>query len=308
MPNVSVIIPTYNHSRYLPQSINSVLCQEYEDFEIIIVDDGSRDDTHIILNNYSRKYPNKIRCLFQTHRGVSASRNEGIKIARGEFIAFQDDDDIWFPNFLKVGISYLDTCDAIKPSCYNVTMDSADREIKRSFGDSSKINKVSNTFAELLKKNFIGSPTGIIKADCFKVIGLFDEILNEKEDWDLWIRIAEAEYLIRATTEPLYIYRKFESRANDKKRFLGHVKGTYRVIEKYKKSAIENHSIPSDLYATIFWDLARIALYKCKNILWFIICLYKSMQYDFSFKRIINSLSTIHKKMLTRTTKRTINT
>jgi glycosyltransferase involved in cell wall biosynthesis len=100
MPRVSVIIPTYNCDRFLPEAIDSILMQTYQDYEIIVVDDGSTDKTRQVLEPYW----NKICYVYQDNQGVAVARNRGIKIAQGEFVAFLDHDDLFLPNKLALQV------------------------------------------------------------------------------------------------------------------------------------------------------------------------------------------------------------
>ena len=104
LPFVSVIIPTYNRAVSIGRAIESVLGQTYVEYEIVVVDDGSTDNTQQILKTYD----GLIKCIAQKNAGVSAARNAGIQIARGEWIAFLDSDDQWFPNYLKLQIECIE--------------------------------------------------------------------------------------------------------------------------------------------------------------------------------------------------------
>lgn len=97
---ISVIIPSYNCEKYLPQAVDSVLIQNYRDMEIIVVDDGSKDNTKAIVEDYLRKHPGRIRYIYQDNAGVSSARNKGIKEANGKYLAFLDSDDVWKDDFI----------------------------------------------------------------------------------------------------------------------------------------------------------------------------------------------------------------
>ena len=99
MPEVSVIIPTFNYGRFLEQAIQSVLGQTFQDFELIVVDDGSTDDTREVLARFESD--RRVRCLFQANRGDAAARNTGILNAGGRYVAFLDSDDYWMPEKLE---------------------------------------------------------------------------------------------------------------------------------------------------------------------------------------------------------------
>ena len=108
MPKVSVIIPTYNRAEYLPDAIDSVLAQTFRDFEVIIIDDGSTDNTREIIEKYIKRYPQIIRPFYQMNSGASVARNKGIEEARGEYIAFLDSDDVWLSKKLERQVSVLE--------------------------------------------------------------------------------------------------------------------------------------------------------------------------------------------------------
>ena len=103
MPKISVIVPTYNRTRFLPISIKSILAQTFEDYEIIIVDDGSTDDTSTVVRSFS---DSRIKYIRQSNAGQAAARNTGLSHAAGEYIGFLDDDDLYVPSALQV----LSTC------------------------------------------------------------------------------------------------------------------------------------------------------------------------------------------------------
>lgn len=104
MPHVSVVIPTYNRATYIRRAVDSVLAQTYRDFEIIVVDDGSEDDTNRILEDYAER----VRYVFQDNAGPGAARNHGIRISTGAYLAFLDSDDVWMPTFLAQTVSALE--------------------------------------------------------------------------------------------------------------------------------------------------------------------------------------------------------
>jgi glycosyltransferase involved in cell wall biosynthesis len=112
-PRVSIIVPAYNAAAYLPYAIDSVLAQTYQDWEIVIVDDGSTDNTRAVVDAYRSRLRDRLQYIFQPNRGVSAARNHGIRAARGEFIALLDADDVWLPQRLELGVNALDADPAV---------------------------------------------------------------------------------------------------------------------------------------------------------------------------------------------------
>ncbi|MCK4819314.1 glycosyltransferase family 2 protein, partial [bacterium] len=118
IPNVSVIIPTCNRAEYITQAIDSVLAQTYTDYEIIVVDDGSTDNTKEVMEPYM----DRIRYIYQENAGVSAARNTGIKAAKGDWVAFLDSDDEWLPGKLAVQIRAVERHPQLVAHMVNVNL------------------------------------------------------------------------------------------------------------------------------------------------------------------------------------------
>jgi hypothetical protein len=186
-PSVSVIIPAYNTARYIGETLTSVFDQTYLDFEVLVINDGSPDTE--ALEAVLRPYFDRIVYLKREHRGLAATRNFGIRQARGEYIAFLDSDDCWLPEYLASQMSMFDGTPA-------PDMVSADTEL---FGDSPLAGK---SFWELYPPRGPATLKNLLTRDCAIVIsctvarravlvraGLFDEdIICGPEDLDLWLR------------------------------------------------------------------------------------------------------------------------
>ncbi|NQE46618.1 Glycosyltransferase AglI [ANME-1 cluster archaeon GoMg2] len=189
-PLVSVIIPAFNAEGTVRDAINSVLSQTYKQIEIIVINDGSTDNTLKIL----REYGEQIRYITQNNKGPSAARNAGIKIAKGDFIAYQDADDVSMPERIEREVDYL---------LNNPNMSMVFTETKTISGD--KISKCHSEFL-LLQHNYIPCGSVMHKKDILDSVGWW----NEQVDWDLWIRISE-KFEIGYIKECLYEYRKRET-------------------------------------------------------------------------------------------------
>ncbi len=181
-PLVSVIIPTYNRGWILNEAIDSVLAQDFQDFELIVVDDGSTDDTREILDTYGRE----IIVLRQTNKGVSAARNRGIVQAGGQLVAFLDSDDIWLPRKLSRQVDFFNLHpDAI----INQTEEIWIRNDAR-VNPKERHRKASGMIFERSLELCLVSPSAVmIKKTLFDAVGVFDENLPACEDYDLWLRI-----------------------------------------------------------------------------------------------------------------------
>ncbi|PIQ89482.1 MAG: hypothetical protein COV72_02955 [Candidatus Omnitrophica bacterium CG11_big_fil_rev_8_21_14_0_20_42_13] len=209
MLKVSVIIPTHNCARYLPEAIDSVLNQTYQDFEIIVVDDGSTDNTKTIIEEYIDKFPGKIHYLYQEHRGPGSARNLGIKKSSGEYIAFQDSDDLWLPEKMKKQINLLEQDIEIKLVFSDMQQRNENKIVNKSYlNEKGLCDNIQgeNLSLELAKANFIFTPTVIVKKNVFSTVGLFNEDYRIGEDYDMWLRIAK-RFKINIINEPLVIRR-----------------------------------------------------------------------------------------------------
>lgn len=199
MPNVSIIIPMYNAEKYIKEAIDSVLKQTYKDFEIIVIDDGSTDNTKSKLLDYG----SQIKYIYQENAGPAVARNRGIKEAKGEYIAFLDADDIWMPEKLERQIRKLKNNSEFGV----IHTDRLRLEPDGSVKPNEKIVPEGFIFEELLRNNFIICSSVLVKKECFNEVGLFDEDRkNRAEDYDMWLRISR-KYAISFIAEPLIKYR-----------------------------------------------------------------------------------------------------
>jgi len=181
--SLSVVIPTYNRASFLEETIDSVLAQTFQRFELIVVDDGSTDGTQEILSGYGEK----IRVITQANQGPSAARNRGIEEAKGEWIAFLDSDDAWKPDKLKKQIQFITDHPETK-ICQ--TEELWIRNGKR-VNPRKKHEMHSGWIYEKCLPLCIVSPSSVmIHRDVFEKVGLFDETMPACEDYDLWLRIA----------------------------------------------------------------------------------------------------------------------
>jgi len=181
MPKISVIIPTYNRLELLKRSIDSIFNQTYKDFELIVVDDGSTDKTkEFCLND------NRIIYLHQENQGVSAARNSGIKISKGEWITFLDSDDEWLPNKLEKQMEYAKNNPNIKIIHSNEIWIRNGVRVNEKF----KHKKMGGwIYKNSLPLCLISPSVVIIKKELLDEVGVFDTSFTYAEDYDLWLRI-----------------------------------------------------------------------------------------------------------------------
>lgn len=192
MRGVSVILPTYNRAHCIERAVNSVLCQTYPQWELLVVDDGSTDNTQEIIAAYAAS-DERVRYYRQMpNRGVSAARNEGIRQARYDYIAFQDSDDVWHADKLEKQMRiFEENPDAGLVYCamQGTRQDKSavlipDHTIDRQFLHG-------NLYRLLLQGNVIGAPAVVMRKECVEQCGGFDEALSCLEDWELFLRIAK---------------------------------------------------------------------------------------------------------------------
>ncbi|MEN8174159.1 MAG: glycosyltransferase family A protein [Pseudomonadota bacterium] len=187
VPTVSVIVPTYNRADVLPRAINSILRQSFQDFEIIVVDDGSIDDTGAVVSQYLDRPGSRVRYAFQKHTNVASARNLGIRLARGSYIAFLDSDDEWFPAKLQKQVAYLDSNKVgfVHTGRNLVCMPDNSRSRLLSYPQTP-----ARSSRDLLAGTANVAMTVVVRRTMFEDAGVFDEGLDTTQDLDLWLRIA----------------------------------------------------------------------------------------------------------------------
>jgi len=236
-PKVSVVIPTYNRGHLLRASVGSVLSQSFGDFEVIIVDDGSSDNTADIVKSIDDP---RVRYIsLDENRGAPFARNVGIDAARGEFVAFQDSDNEWKSKKLEkqmhafanatgdVGVVYTGTWRFGKGHPYYLPH----KTVGCKQGDVHK---------ELLNGNFVDLPTSVVRKRCFNKSGVFDERLGRLQEWDLFIRISRY-YRFVYLDEPLSLsYVQHDSISLDDDAF---VQAMDLTLEKHYAVFSQNKAI-----------------------------------------------------------------
>jgi glycosyltransferase involved in cell wall biosynthesis len=185
---VSVILPTYNRATLLGTAIESVLGQSFHDLELIVVDDGSTDDTETLVRRY-RDSDERVRYLRQENRGISAAMNAGIRAASGQMIARIDSDDRWLPDLLETEVSILEA----RPEIGLVY--SRGQWVDQDLNPLSTIvgqtlHFPNDTLRSMLWSDATCSITVVARRECFDRAGVFDESLATSEDWDMWLRTA----------------------------------------------------------------------------------------------------------------------
>ncbi|MBU0972784.1 MAG: glycosyltransferase [Proteobacteria bacterium] len=215
---VSVILPTFNRAWTLKNAIDSVLAQDYGPIEIIVIDDGSTDNTREVLEGYG----NKIQVLAQTNKGVSAARNLGIKRSCGEFVALLDSDDAWKPDKISCQVDFFEQ----NPEALICQTEEIWIRNGKRVNPKRKHKKVSGMIFEPSLHLCLVSPSAVMmRRQLFELKGYFNETFPVCEDYDLWLRIL-ADYPIFLVDRPCTI--KYGGHGDQLSSF--HSQDKYRII------------------------------------------------------------------------------
>ncbi len=199
-PVVSVVIPNYNHAKYISDAIASVLNQTFRDFEIIVVDDGSTDDSREVV----ARFGDGVRYIWQANSGLSAARNTGIAQARGEFIGVLDADDLYEPDFMSVLVPILQADpEAEAVYCGYRFVDGSNQPLPQV---EARFISPDHLFQALADGNFLVPESILVRKQCYDKVGLFDVNFRACEDVDMWLRITK-QYKVLGVTNILTRHR-----------------------------------------------------------------------------------------------------
>jgi glycosyltransferase involved in cell wall biosynthesis len=254
-PYISVILPTYNRAHLLKHSIKSVLNQTYKNFELIVVDDASVDNTEDLVKSI---YDKRIKYIkHEINKGANAARNTGIMVARGVYIGFQDSDDEWLPEKLRRQVDVINNISSLDGK-----VDVVYTSYWKKIGDSCEYapgvrvsRKEGDVFEPLLSGNFITTQSVLIKRECFDVVGLFDEDLPRLQDWEILLRISK-KFEFRHIDEPLVIVDFTEDSISTK--LSAYIDSMKIIINKYQ----EDFNLRPKILACYYFYLA-CALMSC---------------------------------------------
>lgn len=200
----TVVMPAYNAAAYLAQTIESVLSQTFTDFELLIIDDGSTDNTPIIAEDYHHK-DERVKLLIQSNRGVSATRNQGIASSNSEYIAFIDADDKWFPDKLALHYQHLEKNPDLGVSYAKVEFLTPDGKHTRKIAQGRLTKLQPQHF--LYDNPTMTASNLVVRRQVFQDIGCFDCNMNYSEDLDFLFRVACSHWKIEGIDHVLLGYR-----------------------------------------------------------------------------------------------------
>lgn len=218
-PVVSIVLPTYNRAHCVGKAIDSVLAQTYRDYELLVVDGPSTDGTSEVVHRYSDS-----RITYLREHGASgagAARNTGIRAAKGQYIAFQDSDNIWLPNKLQRQMEVLTTASPLVGLVYTGYAKYADGIFKGYYPQAHIRKRSGDIHDTLLEESFIGCQTVVLRRVCLDAVGMFDERLVTTEDWELFLRIT-GRYHAACIDEPLVVsHLQLDSISMDTTKMIG---------------------------------------------------------------------------------------
>jgi len=277
MPRVSVIIPTFNCARYLGRAIDTALGQTYKDYEILVIDDGSTDETSELIGQYD----GKIRYFYQSNKGVSCARNLALSEANGEFFAYLDADDMWYPQKLEAQVAFLDRhrdCGLVHSEVS--VIDEMDHVLHLQFNhESGRKVPQGHCVRDLLRQNHIKAPTVLERRDCIERAGTFDERLNGTEDYLHWIVVAMEGSAFGYIAEPLAMYRWRQGNlSNNVRRMNEDVERIFGIILKEKSLAQRCGREAADIVRDRLYSIQRDLAYLDRT----------EGQIDYARRRILN--------------------
>jgi glycosyltransferase involved in cell wall biosynthesis len=223
-PLVSVIMPCFNGEKFISEAIESVINQTYKNWELIIIDDSSTDNSKKIIKQYYTADKRIHYIQNKKNKGIPSTRNTGIKISNGEYIAFLDQDDLWMKDKLDLFIREFNRYDIKVGIIFSdIEIVFADNIISRNYKKVNyyKIQKLSKRdfIKELFMRNFIKSPSQVVLSkECFNKLGLLDERLHGGDDYDFWLRAA-GEFNFKYLDIPLTKYRFHRENTSKKIRY-----------------------------------------------------------------------------------------
>lgn len=246
-PIVSVILPTYNRAETLKRSIDSVLGQTFRDFELIIIDDGSTDETSRILRWWSA-HP-QIRVFSQPHGGCAKARNSGLTKSRGAYIAFQDSDDEWLPHKLEKSVDTLESAGPHVGVFYSDMLHIKD-DLSSVYFRSPDIKPGCLIGERLDYQTFaIGMVSTLTRRECFDTAGWFDESLYRFTDLELLIRLSDLFAFIHCKEPLVKYYYSPDAMSLDREAL---VSARQYLMEKYRaRLETSGHLWVQNLYLTI---------------------------------------------------------
>ncbi|QEL24135.1 glycosyltransferase [Bosea sp. F3-2] len=240
-PKFSVLIANYNNAHLIQQALDSIKRQTVQDFEVIVVDDGSTDSSRFVIEAAAASFDGKLRYIYQPNGGVASARNTAITASSGDYITFLDPDDYWHDERLQAHAEILDEHEAVGFCCSDFDRLHEDGHVERHFSKwvafphfpfEQPISR-EDSLRWLLAVNFVGTNGVTIRRSCVEAVGLFNENYKQAEDYDYWLRCsANTEFYV--IPRVLHTYRIHQGGLT--KNFLENCEYSQRVIQEYTRT------------------------------------------------------------------------
>ncbi|MBN2287710.1 MAG: glycosyltransferase [Candidatus Glassbacteria bacterium] len=247
-PRLSVVMSVYNGERHLAEAIESIITQSFEDFEFVIIDDGSTDGTWGILNKYAGKDPRIVLSRNEQNIGLTRSLNRGIALAKGEYIARMDADDLSMTDRLELQVRFLDQnpeIGLVSGACNIV--DDTGRPIKK----ISPPLEDEEIKAELLIKNFFGHPEIMARAEIIHRVGGYDEKIPYAQDYDLWCRLIPVARFA-SLKEQVLIWRDTRENISNVKR-KAQLECAFKISLRTVRKHLDAARFDQEAYKRLWW-------------------------------------------------------
>ena len=246
MPQISIIIPSYNTAHYLCEAVDSVLMSTFKDFEVIIIDDGSTDNTKDVV----RKYDNipAVRYIYQSNKGLAGARNAGISVALGKYLVFLDSDDVVLPEKLMLQFDFLEQNNDV-----DVVYSLSECFVENDLNERIKINFPifeGDVLSHLLNGNFMHVNSIMVRKEKVVAVECFNSNYRELEDWDLWLRMSVGGSKFKCISRVLSLVRvrRDSMTANQDKMN----KSMFKVLSNFK----------AFLEPSTYWGKYKVYYYK----------------------------------------------
>lgn len=306
-PKVSIITPTYNSSLFIKRTVESVRAQTFTDWEYLIVDDHSTDNTTELIGEFIRQDPRiKLLQTSQNSGGPATPKNVGVERAVGQYIAFLDHDDEWLPEKLAEQLKIFDNSKDEKLGVISCFLNIRDNDGKLLY--KHKKNYRGNIIERLANGNFIvTSSCVVIKTEIFKEVGLFDIDFKTSDDWDMWLRISKAgyhfdyepKYLINYISHGLNAHMENNNR-NDQKEFILLYNKHKDLFLKYNIKAVGHYYFYIKEYAKArkyfiknIFSKKSDCKQKIKSLIFIIITFFPKS--EILFRKIFSKIKTLYK-------------
>ena len=296
MALISVVIPSYNCAPFLGHAIESVLGQSFGDFEIVVVDDGSTDNTRQVVSECT---DSRVRYVYQENRGLPGARNRGVVEAQGEFIAALDADDALASTALE---EMLGALEGSRASWCMI-------DIEKFWGDYREIRKTElpkeDVERGILRDDFIRRAMFFRKAALHRV-GMWDEAMTAREDWELNIRLIASGEPYVYLERPLYCYRRRPDSitTGDPGKMLAFTEEIFK--KHHKRLADGGDRVAAKIYAENMWGLGRRYFYEKRNLAKTARCVTESLKYDCNPERLAHPISHAMRRWLSWATARRV--